>query len=145
MGTSVRYGAIALLGLRWLSEKEQRAILKGKSAGDLLRRLVADVHPRDNLGDLALLTWAAGELGLTEAANLVDVLRQREATTCACYTVEAAWVLSALVAARDLADVRVDAASAASRLLQAFAPAAGVFPHWTPVQDGPWYHTSSLE
>ncbi|RCG31520.1 hypothetical protein DQ384_08025 [Sphaerisporangium album] len=101
-GRSVRYSAIVALGVAPLPRDGQRAALAGDLVGDLVGNLVRGLPGVTNLGDVALITWAAAETGhagleqgLARLAELEAGLREGEPV----YTVEAAWALAALVAA----------------------------------------------
>ncbi|WP_084964925.1 hypothetical protein [Thermoactinospora rubra] len=94
-GRSVRYAAIVALGVATLPEERQRAALSGDTALDLAGRLVARLPRVDNLGDAALICWAAAETGHPDVAAALD----RMARLRSDYTVELSWVLAGLVAA----------------------------------------------
>lgn len=136
-GHSLRYGAITVLGARHLDEPAQRTIFGGDTAAEFVTRLASRLTPQDNLGDIALTTWAAAEVGHPDVGRMLTLLHSREAITCDACTVEAAWVLSALVACRShtIADRHVE--QAADRLL-AIASTSGIFPHWTNPQAASW-------
>lgn len=134
-GTSIRYAAITALGLRHLPEDTQREVLGGETAGDLIGRLAGQLGEISNLGDAALVAWAVAEgrnedldAALRRVAELDDP--QRPAPV-----IEAAWVVTALAAARKAADVEARLDRARARLLGA---RAAVYPH---VIGGgqPWY------
>ncbi|MBT2209006.1 hypothetical protein [Actinomadura sp. NEAU-AAG7] len=106
-GTSVRYAAIVALGAAFLPEDDQRAALGGDSVAEVVGALVArlgDTGPGEitSLGDIALICWAAAETGhgaLEPAlARLAAADPPGERPV---FTVDAAWVASALAAARD--------------------------------------------
>jgi hypothetical protein len=137
-GTSTRYGAIVLLGARFLSEEMQRRVLCGETCREFARRLISKLSIESNIGDIALLAWAASELSLGERMRAYELLTQRNAAVCPCFVVEAAWVLSALAAAGEQIDVSAQARAAADRLISAFSMNAGVFPHWTHPTQAPW-------
>ncbi|GAB3883503.1 hypothetical protein GCM10027612_15740 [Microbispora bryophytorum subsp. camponoti] len=101
-GRSVRYSAIVALGVATLPEERQRAALAGDTAADLAGRLVERLPGVRGLGDAALICWAAAETGhpgLDEALRHLAGI-DRLASSGQVYTVEAAWELAALVAAR---------------------------------------------
>ncbi|MEU7690497.1 hypothetical protein [Microbispora hainanensis] len=101
-GRSVRYSAIVALGVATLPEERQRAALAGDTAADLAGRLVGRLPGVRGLGDAALICWAAAETGhpgLDEALRHLAGI-DRQASSGQVYTVEAAWELAALVAAR---------------------------------------------
>lgn len=137
-GHSLRYGAIAVLGARHLDEATQRSIFGGATAAEFTHQLVNCLDPDSNLGDIALTTWAAAEVGYPHLQQVVDLLRKRHGATCDAYTVEAAWVLSALVACQDRLSVDLEIRLARDRLLAIASDISGIFPHWTSPQTAPW-------
>jgi hypothetical protein len=135
-GQSPRYGAIAALGLLRLPESVQREVLGGATADDLVAHLGAQLDKLTSLGDVALICWAAADAahavlqrGLSRLAEL-DQAGQHPSV------VDAAWVVSALVAARSASDVEHSLERARQRLLAARGPT--VYPHLTHAQ-GPWH------
>jgi hypothetical protein len=139
-GTSTRYAAIVALGAHWLPEPRQREVFHGRTAAEYVTLLVRRLPQTTNLGDVALVCWAAAQAdhpmlpeALSRLAQLDDDRPQ--------YVVEASWVLAALVAARRLADTESALARARARLLSARLPASPLFPHAT--ADGllPWYRS----
>jgi hypothetical protein len=138
-GTSTRYAAITALGARFLPEDRQRAVLGGRTAQEFTGLLVESLPSVTNLGDAALIAWAAAE---TEHPKLSDALGRVEALDDhdrPQYTVEAAWVLSALAAARDTVDVERRFTTARDRLLRARIGNSPLFPHATGPGLLPWY------
>lgn len=138
-GTSTRYAAITALGVRFLPEDRQRAVLGGRTAQEFTGLLVESLPSVTNLGDAALIAWAAAE---TEHPKLSDALGRVEALDDLDrpqYTVEAAWVLSALAAARDTVDVERRFTAARDRLLRARIGDSPLFPHATGPGLLPWY------
>lgn len=129
-GTSVRYGAISLLGLRHVGELEQRAALGGESAVEYAERLAAQVERHAKLGDVALITWAAAECGAPGLPRCLARLRALWAQSGNAYVVETAWVLSALVAGRDAQDTRQEAEQVRHALVRSLAHGSPLFPHW---------------
>ncbi|GAA1580770.1 hypothetical protein [Streptomyces globosus] len=130
-GTSTRYAAITALGARFLPEERQRAVLGGHSAAEFAGLLVERLPQITDLGDAALVTWAAAD---TDHPKLPDALARLSALDVPGrprYTVEAAWVLSALAAARGSADVEDRLAAARDRLLGALTGTSPLFPHAT--------------
>ncbi|MCX4885542.1 MULTISPECIES: hypothetical protein [unclassified Streptomyces] len=138
-GTSTRYAAITVLGARYLPEDRQRAVLGGRTAQEFAGLLVESLPAVTNLGDAALIAWSAAE---TEHPKLSDALERVEALDVEGrpqYTVEAAWVLSALAAARDTVDVERRFTAARDRLLRARIGNSPLFPHATAPGLVPWY------
>ncbi|MGV4981068.1 hypothetical protein ACVB8X_31800 [Streptomyces sp. NRAIS4] len=138
-GTSTRYAAITALGARFLPEDRQRAVLGGRSAQEFTGLLVESLPAVTNLGDAALIAWAAAETGhpkLSDAVAQVEALDEEGRPQ---YTVEAAWVLSALAAARETLDVETRLTAARNRLLRARIGDSPLFPHATGPGLVPWY------
>ncbi|WP_333777760.1 hypothetical protein [Streptomyces sp. IBSBF 3136] len=138
-GTSTRYAAITALGARFLPEDRQRAVLGGRSAQEFTGLLVESLPAVTNLGDAALIAWAAAETEhpkLSDAVERVDALDEEGRPQ---YTVEAAWVLSALAAARGTVDVERRFTAARDRLLRARIGDSPLFPHATGPGLVPWY------
>jgi len=126
-GTSLRYSAIVLLGARWLDQREQRDVLGGENVAEFGRRLGDALGAASNLGDLALATWIAASLDAEQTRELAQRLCRRLDGDVGAFTVEVAWALSALTAARDVVP---DAAhGTCTRLLAALPDEHGVFPH----------------
>lgn len=130
-GTSTRYAAITALGARYLPEERQRPLFGGHTAAGFTGLLVERLPSVTNLGDAALIAWAAAE---TEHPKLADALARVSALDLPGrpqYTVEAAWVLSALTAARGTVDVEDRLAAARDRLLAARVGDVPLFAHAT--------------
>jgi hypothetical protein len=130
-GVSLRYSAIVALGAHWLPEPEQRAVLSGHSLEDFVGSMVERLDARTNLGDAALVCWAAAQAGLPVAKQALEALKQLDRLTTPEYVVEIAWVVSALSAARRDFDVEAYLATARTRLLDSILPGSPVFPHVT--------------
>lgn len=130
-GTSTRYAAITALGARFLPEERQRALFGGRSTGEFTALLVERLPAVTNLGDAALIAWAAAETGHPKLADAVARVAELDVPGRPQYTVEAAWVLSALTAARTSVDVEYRLAAARDRLLAARVGDGPLFPHAT--------------
>ena len=135
-GTSLRYGAITALGLLRLPEPDQRTVLAGMRADDLVGQLAKRIDEVSGLGDAALVCWAAAECGHADLGHAIQRLAALDQPGRPVDVVSAAWVVSALAAARPLVDVERHLATARQRLLAARGPA--VYPHTTG-PDTPWY------
>lgn len=125
-GTSLRYGVIAGLGLMRLPGQVRRAVLGGDDCDDLLGRLAKRLDELTSRGDVALLCWALAESGHSELPHALDRLWQLDLRDDPIDTVSAAWVVTALVAARSRTDVEEHLAAGRERLLGA---SRVVFPH----------------
>lgn len=130
-GTSLRYAAIAALGVSWLPAEEQPALLGGHRLEDFVGLLIERQATTGNLGDVALVAWSAAQIGHPLAGNAIRRLREADRGTAPGYVVEAAWVLSALAAARPRFDVEEHLARARQRLMDSVRPGSPVFPHAT--------------
>ncbi len=137
-GESLRYTAIVLLGAVSLDLDEQRRIFGGFSAAEQCGRLLRLLRGDENVGDLALLAWAAAELQHSDAVLGWDALRRQLAKGPVSFTVELAWVLSALVAARWIAATEAEARRVRDLLCHSFRDKAQVFPHFTEGHAAPW-------
>jgi hypothetical protein len=138
-GTSTRYAAITALGVRFLPEERQRAVLAGRTAQEFTGLLVESLPAVTNLGDAALIAWAAAETGHPKLSDAVERVEALDEDGRPQYTVEAAWVLSALAAARDTVDVERRFTVVRDRLLRARIGDSPLFPHATGPGLLPWY------
>jgi hypothetical protein len=139
-GHSTRYAAITALGVRLLPEERQRVVLHGQTSFELTGQLTASLPGVSNLGDVALVTWAAAEHGHPSLGQALARLRQLDTDLDAPVpVVEAAWVLAALVATTDYIDVTGELARARARLLAGRAPRSPLFGHATGPGLLPWY------
>ncbi|HEY5984974.1 MAG TPA: hypothetical protein VIV12_01135 [Streptosporangiaceae bacterium] len=127
-GTSARYTAITALGLMRLPETLQRQILSGEDCHDLVGRLAKRLDTMANLGDVALVCWAAAEAEHSELPHALHRLADIDRAVGRVEVVAAAWVVSALVAARPHCEVEPHLAAARRRLL---AARSAVYPHAT--------------
>ena len=134
-GRSVRYTAIVALGLLRVGEPEQRTVLGGQTATDLVGQLAKRLDEISNTGDVALICWAAAEAGHSELPHALARLAELDRGPGSLDVVSASWVVSALVAARPSADVEERLAAARQRLLSARGDTS--YPHLTGA--GPWY------
>lgn len=137
VGRSLRYGAIAALGVLRLPEPDQRAILGGEDGHDLVGRLAKRIDQATSLGDVALLCWAAAQAGHGELAHALDRLGHLDRRDDTVAVMAAAWVVTALVAARPHADVEAHLAAARTRLL---AACDVIYPHASGTASA-WYRS----
>ncbi|WP_460110227.1 hypothetical protein [Streptomyces sp. YKOK-J1] len=138
-GTSTRYAAITALGVRFLPEERQRTVLGGRSAQEFTGLLIESLPAVTNLGDAALIAWAAADTGHPKLSDALDRMRALDEEGRPQYTVEAAWVLSALAAAHGTVDVEHRLTAARDRLLRARIGNSPLFPHATGPGLVPWY------
>ena len=137
-GTSLRYAAVAVLGARHLAPATQQRMFGDETAAEFCLRLLDRSESTPDLGALALVAWAAGALGLPETKTVLARMQRQDAAVCPTTTVEAAWVLSALVAMQQQVDTQRLAAEAQKRLLRVSGGQTGLFPHWTDASLAPW-------
>jgi hypothetical protein len=128
-GLSHRYTAIALIGLAGETEDVTAGILRGQTRQQLCDHLLAGVDDIHNLGDVALMFWAARALDHGDAPRALARLKALMPCAGRHPTVELAWVLTALVVpGHELADEEL-ATRVAHRLLGAFREESGLFAH----------------
>jgi hypothetical protein len=65
-GTSTRYAAIVALGAHWLAADQQRQVLGGHTVAEYVGLLIGRLPRVRNLGDAALIAWAAAQAGHDE-------------------------------------------------------------------------------
>ncbi len=130
-GTSLRYAAIVALGVAWLPAEQQSALLGGHRLDDFIALLVKRQAVSRNLGDIALIAWSAAQISHPLLPDAIQRLREFDRRTAPEYVVEAAWVVSALAAARGQVDVEEHLTGARRRLLDSVVPGSPVFPHAT--------------
>jgi hypothetical protein len=137
-GTSLRYAAITVLGLLRLSEPVQRSLLVGDTCHDLITRIAKRLDGITDIGDAALVCWAAADAEHEMLVPALQRLTELQEHSGPGYVVDAAWVVSALVAARPHADVEESLARARARLLA--ARPAQLYPHATGREAG-WFRS----
>jgi hypothetical protein len=132
-GSSLRYAAIAALGLNRLPVDQQREVLGGLDADELAGLTVRRAQLSDDVGAIALAVWAAAETG-TYARHLVARLRAALTEGQPLATMEAAWALTAAVKADRLGDTDDIVTAAVALLTSHDGPA---YPHTLPASAGP--------
>lgn len=130
-GTSTRYAAIVALGARGLTGADQRAVFGGRTRAEFVDLLVGRLPRVDDLGDVALICWAAADAAVESLPRAVARLRELDDPARPRYVVEVSWVLSALAAARPHVDVEVELARVRRRLLASRSAGGPLFPHAT--------------
>ena len=128
-GVSRRYTAMALIGLAGEDQHIAAEVLGNHSREYVCGRLLADLGESQELGEVALTTWAARMLQHQLAHKAVETLRRMYPARGAYPTIELSWALTALVIggcpttdmplARRIADV----------LIGSFNQKSGLFPH----------------
>ena len=134
-GRNLRYAAMAALGLDRLPEADQRRVLKGRTASDVVHQAAEGARHDPDPGAVALTVWAAAEVVGEEVAALADRLRDWGREGRALPTVDVAWMLTAAVAlhARGLGGpVAEEIVERASTLLLSERGEEGLYPHVLP-------------
>jgi hypothetical protein len=106
-------------------------VLGGASLDDFIAGLVKRLDDDTNLGDTALVTWAAAQARHSLVELALSRLRTLDRLTAPEFVVEVAWVVAALAAVRDQIDVEGYLAHARIRLLESVRPGSPLFPHVT--------------
>src|SRR2546423_850403 len=139
-GRSLRYTAIVALGTRFLAEADQYSALGRRTSYDLTGQLVESLDRVTDLGDAALVCWAAAEHAHPDLARALDRLAEVDFDPEAPRPVaEAAWALSALVAAARRYDVADRLTAARRRLLAGRHPRGALFGPATGPGVLPWH------
>ncbi|GAA1789050.1 hypothetical protein [Planosporangium flavigriseum] len=140
-GVSIRYAAIVALGAQWLDNATQRQVLSGRNAADFTAMLIGRLPGVTNLGDAALICWAAAQGRHPLLPQALARLRALDENPGPRYVVEAAWVVAALAAGRSQADVEDILKRFRDTLLTSRHRGSPLFPHATGTGLLPWYRT----
>jgi hypothetical protein len=128
-GVSRRYTAMALIGLAGEEPNIAAEVLGGHSRDDVCGRLLDDVTESQELGEVALTTWAARILRHSSTHKILESLRRMDPARAAYPTIELSWALTALaVNPSEPTDVAI-AERVANALMASFRWESGVFPH----------------
>jgi hypothetical protein len=130
-GNNLRYAAVVALGAARLDLDRQRAMLNGATAARLAEAVANQAQADADLGAVALAAWAATEAGEVADAALLERLIAAVDSPDPVPTVDFAWTITALLAARKFHDHPEHIDRAAGRLREAQG-AMGTFPHALP-------------
>jgi exopolysaccharide biosynthesis WecB/TagA/CpsF family protein len=130
-GTSLRYAAMAALGISVLPVDAQQRILAGSTATALAEATLRSVASGSDPGALGLACWAAAETGADLDKESLRRLIRLAHDPAAIPTVDASWVLTALVAI-GLEGATGAAAHAMAARLMAARRDSRLFPHNLP-------------
>ncbi len=134
-GRSIRYTAIALIGLAGESEQIIKQVLGAHSLEDVCSRLLDDIDQMRELGEIALTLWAARTIKHTSASKFLERLRQFYATGKKFPTIELSWALTALtIESAEVTDMNL-AEEIAQVLMTSFNNKTLIFSHG-PVRKG---------
>lgn len=133
-GESLRYTAMAALGLSRTPVEVQRAALAGRSAKDVAFLAVDRALDADDPGAVALAAWAAVEVLGVAPTDLLARLRELLSDGGPLPTVDVAWLLTAAVGATGLtgAAEHLELVESASALLRRYQGRGGTYPHVLP-------------
>lgn len=129
-GASRRYTAIALIGLAGEARETIVAVLGDHSLDEICGRLLDHVEEFEDLGEVALTTWAARRLDHPDVSKAIDRLRRMDPANGSYPTVESSWALTALASDGSETTDMALAEAVAQRLLSSFNPQSSLFPHW---------------
>ncbi|MBE7184186.1 MAG: hypothetical protein INR68_07240 [Methylobacterium mesophilicum] len=130
-GDSLRYAVNVGLGVGLLDPAEQKRVLKGDTADELIARMAGRAEYSNDPGAVALAAWTAAEASGVFAQALFHRLTELFLSEAPINTVDTAWALMAAVAGHRLGDTAQLLAAARDRLLAAQS-ASGLFPHTLP-------------
>ena len=129
-GVSQRYTATVLIGLAGEDADVVKEVLGKHKLEDVCTGLLERVDQTDDMGEVALTTWAAKLLGHPKASKAAKALRAMEPGRRPYCTVELAWALTALVVCGGDATDMAEAEAASEALLSAFNEESGLFRRW---------------
>jgi len=127
-GESLRYTAIALIGLAGEDPAGARSALSGSDVKEACSRLVERGRRTGSPGDAALVLWACCAAGIPACDGVRERLAELLPGTGTHPTVEVAWALAALCNDPEPASAGLRD-RLAKRLLGSFDARSGMFPH----------------
>ncbi len=128
-GVSRRYTATVLIGLAGEDKHIAAEVLGSHSREDLYKRLLDDIEESQELGEIALTTWAARMFQHPRARRAVDTLKRMNPASGEYSTIELSWALTALVIGGSEATDMALAERIADTLMGSFRQESGLFPH----------------
>lgn len=128
-GASLRYTAMALIGLSGESDVTVRDVLDGQSMHDVCTGMTERLDSIVNLGDVAALLWAAVELNHPHTGRILDGMMALDPTSMRHPTVERAWALTALSIDPNCITGPALAEQLAIGLKSSFDSISGIFSH----------------
>jgi len=128
-GISRRYTAIALIGLAGKDRQIVSEVLGKHNLQDVCERLLLDCGQSQELGEVALIAWAARVLRHKNAQKAVTMLKLMEPARGTYPTVELSWALTALVVGDGEPAEATLAKKIADTLIASFRCQSALFPH----------------
>lgn len=143
-GDSLRYAAIAALGLNRTTPEVQRAVLDGGDARTLAAHVAERARTATDPGAVALAAWASAEVAGERADDLLAWLLDLVRSDRPVPVVDLSWTVVAAVAGG--VGGSEDLLARASRALLATQGPGGAFPHVSPATGQSWWrrHVSSF-
>ena len=128
-GVSRRYTATALIGLAGENKDIAEEVLGNHSREDICGKLIANIGESQELGEVALTTWAARMFQHPHAHKAVEALKGMDPAGKAYPTVELSWALTALVIdGYEVTDIAL-AKKIADSLMDSFREDSCIFLH----------------
>jgi hypothetical protein len=134
-GISRRYTATALIGLTGEDEHTAKQVLGNHSLEDVCDHLLNDIDVMEDLGEVALTTWASRILKHRHINKAIEVLRRFDATKNVYPTIELSWALTSLIIEPDVVTDIAHAKKYANALMDSFNHKSGLFTHG-PIRKG---------
>lgn len=134
-GISQRYTAMAALGVARLPLDQQRSVLGGRTAGDIVAALTERALHAADPGVVALAAWAHAEVNGIYADKLFSRLRTVLSSAEPLPTVAGAWLVTAAAAAHRWGDTD-DLLSTGVELIRSHAGHHDIYPHELRAGDG---------
>jgi hypothetical protein len=128
-GVSRRYTATALIGLAGEDEHIVKQVLGDHSLEDVCAHLLSDIDSMEDLGQIALTTWAARMIKHPRTNKAIEALRRFNPAKTVYPTIELSWALTSLVIESDEVTDMALATNYAKALMDSFNHYSGLFPH----------------
>ena len=128
-GVSRRYTAAVLIGLAGKDQRIAAEVLGNHTQEDVYQRLLDDIEQSQELGEIALTTWAARMYQHPRACRAVGTLKRMDPASGEYSTIELSWALTALVISGSEATDMALAERIADILIGSFRQESGLFPH----------------
>ena len=141
-GVSLRYTAIALIGLAGETDDVVRSILIDTDIPGVAQALIHETNNMTGVGDVALALWAGAAVGDVDTDAARRRLLSLDPARANCPTVELAWAATALAL-----DPNVEPGDdpyvgrVLDRLIASFVDASALFPHWPVGAGASWFRS----
>lgn len=132
---SRKYTAAALIGLAAEDELIIKKVLGNHSVEDVCNNLLKNIDQTQDLGEVALTTWAARMIKHPRTHKAIEALKRFDPAKTVYPTIELSWALTALAIESDEATDMALAKGFAQALMDSFNYKTAVFPHG-PIRKG---------